>query len=137
MSLSMATRGSQELGRGRSAAAEVREPDHTKGWLLTRIGFFPAGSHSREGGLNKAVTGFDICFIFTFFFWPGQTACRILVPQSWIKPWSPAVEAWSPNHWTAREIPGICFQRILLTAVLIELKEIKSRGSETRRELLQ
>ena len=32
-------------------------------------------------------------------------ACRILVPQLGIEPGSPAVEAWNPNHWTAREFP--------------------------------
>ena len=31
--------------------------------------------------------------------------CRILIPQPEIKPVIPAVEAWSPNHWTAREVP--------------------------------
>ena len=29
--------------------------------------------------------------------------CRILVPRPGIKPAPPAVEAWSPNHWTTRE----------------------------------
>ena len=31
-------------------------------------------------------------------------ACRILVLRPGIKPVSPAVEAWSPNHWTAGEV---------------------------------
>ena len=29
----------------------------------------------------------------------GHAACEILVPQPGIKPTSPAVEAWSLNHW--------------------------------------
>ena len=29
----------------------------------------------------------------------------ILVPQPGIELPPPAVEAWSPNHWTAREVP--------------------------------
>ena len=33
-------------------------------------------------------------------------ACRILVPQPGTEPSSPAVEAWSLNHQTAREVPG-------------------------------
>ena len=48
------------------------------------------------------------CFpalLFFFFFWPCRTACGILVPQPGIKPMPPAVEAWSLNHWTAREVP--------------------------------
>ena len=32
-------------------------------------------------------------------------ACGILVPQPGIEPTPLAVEAWSLNHWTAREVP--------------------------------
>ena len=32
-------------------------------------------------------------------------ACGILVSQPGIKPVPPALEAWSLNHWTAREVP--------------------------------
>ena len=32
-------------------------------------------------------------------------ACVILVPRAGIEPTPPAVEAWSLNHWTAREVP--------------------------------
>jgi len=35
--------------------------------------------------------------------------CRIFVPQPEIKPVPPAVEAQSPNLWTAREVPRIGF----------------------------
>ena len=44
-----------------------------------------------------------------FFFFlnlsPHREACRILVPQPGVKPTPPAVEAWSLNHWTTREVP--------------------------------
>ena len=40
-----------------------------------------------------------------FFFLPHREACGFLLPCPGIKPMSPAVEAWSPNHWTAREVP--------------------------------
>ena len=40
-----------------------------------------------------------------FFFWPRCTACGILIPWPGIEPRPPAVEARSPNHWTAREFP--------------------------------
>ena len=46
------------------------------------------------------------CYWFVFFFfslWPRHTACGILVPRPGIKPVTPAVDMWSPNHWTARE----------------------------------
>ena len=39
------------------------------------------------------------------FFWQCHTACGILVTRPGIEPMSPAVEAQSPNHWTAREVP--------------------------------
>ena len=32
-------------------------------------------------------------------------ACRILVPQPGIEPVPPAVEVWSLNHWTTKEVP--------------------------------
>ena len=38
-----------------------------------------------------------------YFF--GCVACGILVPRPGIEPVPPAVEAWSPNHWTVREFP--------------------------------
>ena len=40
-----------------------------------------------------------------FFFWLCHAACGILVPRPGIKPVSPALGAWSLNHWTAREVP--------------------------------
>ena len=40
-----------------------------------------------------------------FIFWPCYTACGILFPQ----PEIPALELWSLNHWTTREVPKIHF----------------------------
>ena len=34
-------------------------------------------------------------------------ARRILIPQLGIEPTPPAMETWSLNHWTAREVPSI------------------------------
>ena len=44
-----------------------------------------------------------MAFIFFFFFGLCCTACGILVPQPGIEP--AALEAWSLNHWTPREVP--------------------------------
>ena len=52
-------------------------------------------------------------FIFYFFtikklfiyLWPHLEACGILAPQPGIELKSPALEAWSLNHWIDREIP--------------------------------
>ena len=43
------------------------------------------------------------------FFWPCLSACGILVPRPGIEPTPSAVKAPSPNHWTARDIPGITY----------------------------
>ena len=43
-----------------------------------------------------------------FFFWLPHIACGTLVPWPGIEPISPALEAleaWSPIHWTTREVP--------------------------------
>ena len=59
------------------------------------------------------ITWQNSCEIFFFFFWPQCTACRVLVSQPESEPTPPAMEARSPNHWTAREVPGpfILFER--------------------------
>ena len=38
-------------------------------------------------------------------FWPYYAACGILVSPSRVWTMAPVVEAWGPNHWTAREFP--------------------------------
>ena len=49
---------------------------------------------------------YDSTYFFNFFFFFfGSGVCRILVPWPGIKPVPPAAEAWSLNHWTAREVP--------------------------------
>ena len=32
--------------------------------------------------------------------------CGILVPRPGIEPGTPAVEVWSPKHWTTRKVTG-------------------------------
>ena len=46
----------------------------------------------------------SFCCFFFFSPWPLCTACGILVPQTGIEPRTPAMETWSLNHWTAREV---------------------------------
>ena len=49
--------------------------------------------------------GHLLCSFWSFFFnhatWQG-----ILVPPPGIKYMFPTAETWSPNHWTAREVPS-------------------------------
>ena len=44
---------------------------------------------------------------YVHFFFPSvcHMACGILVLQPGVKPMPPAVEAWSVNPWTTREVP--------------------------------
>ena len=42
--------------------------------------------------------------LFLLFLKPCHTACRILVPWLEMEPRSPALGAWSLNHWTTREV---------------------------------
>ena len=44
-------------------------------------------------------------FFFFFFFLPHLKVHGILVPPSWIKPTSPALEAQSLDYWSTREVP--------------------------------
>ena len=44
---------------------------------------------------------------FFAFYWPHPYG--ILVPQSGIEPMVSALEAWSLNHWTPREVPNCTF----------------------------
>lgn len=44
-------------------------------------------------------------FVLVFFFLLHGAACWIPVLLTVIKPMTPEVEARSPNHWTAREVP--------------------------------
>ena len=46
-----------------------------------------------------------LSFILFFNFLAMHVAFRILIPRPRIKPAPPALEARSPNHWTAREAP--------------------------------
>ena len=51
-----------------------------------------------------------VVLFFGVFFWLHGAARKILVPPPGTEPVPSAVEAWSINHWTAREVPeGVFF----------------------------
>ena len=65
----------------------------------------------------------------------AQLLCSmwVLVPQSGIEPTCSALETWSLNHWTTREVPGLCpierntvhvkkdaYTRMIMAAVLYQ-----------------
>ena len=64
-------------------------------------------------------TKFLILWLKEFFLWPRCVACGILFRRPGIEPVPPAVEAWSPNHWTAREF---LVERILVHLAYYLLK---------------
>ena len=70
-------------------------------------------------------------FSIFFFFWPNHVAYRILVPQPGIKPVSPAVGAWSPNHWTSREVPTPLAFCLLPQPLLVPVTPLLSISSST------
>ena len=51
-------------------------------------------------------TGFS-CSVCFWFIWPPPAAWGISVPWPGIEPMTPALEAWSLNHWTPREVPTV------------------------------
>ena len=53
-----------------------------------------------QGYLEKSIWKQD------HLFWPRLIEYGISDPRPGIKPMSLAQEAWSPNHWTAGEVPA-------------------------------
>ena len=52
-----------------------------------------------------------VFFFFVFwFFWLRHALAGSLVPRPGIEPVLPTAEMQSPNHWTAREVPGMYFK---------------------------
>ena len=63
-------------------------------------------------------------FFFLTFLWPRHAARGILVPQPGLEPTPPAVEAWSLNHWTTREVP----QDLFLIPGILEIYQWSAPG---------
>ena len=59
-----------------------------------------------------------VVFFFLFFFWLHSSGCRIIVSRSGTEPTSPAVKAWSLNHWTAREFPRATTVNELIVGII-------------------
>ena len=96
---------------GVSNASPWRSGSPVPGLLHTRRNSMPSRSfcelHRKQrkcGFCDPLRTSTHSACCFCFFFLPHREACGILLPCPGIKPVSPSVEAWSPNHWTAREV---------------------------------
>ena len=55
-------------------------------------------------GFNHGYSCNSCASSFFIFSWPCWAACRILVPPPGIEPALLALETWSLNHWTTREV---------------------------------
>ena len=71
-------------------------------WVLKANGLFCKFSTFSIKVKAKSQGRFFKIFFFGHVF---LVACGILVPQPGMEPMPPAVEAWSLNQWTAREVP--------------------------------
>ena len=58
----------------------------------------------------------NILIVFYLFIWLHRGVCGILVPQPGIKPMLPALEAWSLNHWTSKEVQELCVLNVEYSA---------------------
>ena len=58
-------------------------------------------------------------YLFIYLF--CHVSCGILVPRPGVQPAPPAVEAWSLNHWTTREVPKWLFLGFFLKYLFIYL----------------
>ena len=60
----------------------------------------------------------------------GLVACGILLPQPRIQFVLPALEAWSLNHWTTREVPGLILDKWRFLEFLFRSEEQREGGGE-------
>ena len=83
----------RERGRGEGERERERQPREL-GDCCSRIAFI----------FKQHLLNLFVC-LFVF----GSAACGILLALPGIEPGAPAVEAQSPNRWTAREFPNCIF----------------------------
>ena len=65
--------------------------------------FIFAGGTGTQNGCELLGSIKPFSLFFFFYFWLHLAACGISVPRPGIEPVPPASEAWSLNHWAARE----------------------------------
>ena len=71
-------------------------------------------------------------FYLFVYFWSNLVACRIQVPGSGIKPIPSAMEVWSPNHRSAREVPSpyLYLSIFLISFPIFWWVQISTEGEE-------
>ena len=73
------------------------------------LGYFHLWDNIRSTAVDMHIHGY-VWILLNFLIVVVLKACRISVPQPRVKPVPLALEAWSLNHWTAREVPWILFK---------------------------
>ena len=68
-----------------------------------------------------------------YFLAVPYSTCGILVSRPGIQPTPPALEVWSPNHWTTREVPT---QPVLPASSRKELRAGIAKSLPRRRQML-
>ena len=97
-----------QLYMGLRVALVVKNPPASVG-NERDLGSIPGSRRSLGGGHSNLLQYSFFFFFFLNIYLFGRTACGILVPWPGIKPISSALEAWSFNHWTTREVPTPVF----------------------------
>ena len=69
---------------------------------------------------------------FAFFDHAMQWACGILVLRPGIEPIPPALEVWSLNHWTTREVHRLIYSYTLLITTYVEAKPSSHRSYSSK-----
>ena len=99
-----------------SVEAENTQPVPSLPWASQRAGEGgtsadstpPLGLHWKANhcacGYARCPTSPNSLHLFWFVFLPHLVTLKILVPWPGIEPMLPAMEAWSFNHWTTREV---------------------------------
>ena len=70
------------------------------------LGYFHLWDNIRSTAIDTHIHGY-VWILLNFLIFVVLKACGISVPQPRVKPVPLALEAWSLNHWTAREVPWI------------------------------
>ena len=99
-------------------------------WQPTPV-FLPAESQGQRSLVGYSPWGVQVHTQPVFFFLPHREACGFLLPCLGIKPVSPTVGAWSPNHWTSREVPTPLAFCLLPQPLLVPVTPLLSISSST------
>ena len=91
---------------GKAGGGETNNEDVSKALMGDRETPDQGGGWGVKERVPSGDTFYFILFYFIIFGHAARLACGILVPRPGIETVPPAVEVQSPNHWTAREVPG-------------------------------